>query len=144
MLVTVEAGAGVWWNYKFIKTAEPPPPSPFMGTWVMAPERLVLWASGPLSSMSLGGMVTMGSLRRERVTTMMSTSSIRMVVSEWRRQQVTQGETWVEGWQGASEADACAAPVAPHDGSIAATWSHDQSAGTLTITGQGILLWVLM
>ena len=44
--------------------------------------------------------------------------------------------TWVEGWQGA-EADACLAPVAPHDGSIAATYAYDEAAGTVTLTGQG-------
>ena len=40
----------------------------------------------------------------------------------------------MEAWQGGS--DSCAAPVAPHDGS-AATFSHDEEAGTLTITGKG-------
>ena len=44
-------------------------------------------------------------------------------------------DTWVEAWQGGS--DSCAAPVAPHDGSAAATFSHDEEAGTLTITGKG-------
>ncbi|MBT6939815.1 MAG: hypothetical protein HN994_05425, partial [Candidatus Marinimicrobia bacterium] len=29
-------------------------------------------------------------------------------------------ETWIEGWQGGT--DACGAPVAPHDGSNAASW----------------------
>ena len=45
-------------------------------------------------------------------------------------------ETWIEAWQGIA-ADGCAAPVAPHDGSAAATWSYDADAGTLTLTGVG-------
>jgi beta-glucanase (GH16 family) len=45
-------------------------------------------------------------------------------------------ETWVEVWQGAA-ADGCAAPVAPHDASIPATFEYDEEAMTLTISGQG-------
>ncbi|MDB4261083.1 glycoside hydrolase family 16 protein, partial [Porticoccaceae bacterium] len=44
--------------------------------------------------------------------------------------------TWVEAWQGAA-ADGCATPVAPHDGSIAASFVYDEDAGTLTLNGQG-------
>ncbi|HNU60128.1 MAG TPA: hypothetical protein PKI08_09275, partial [Aquaticitalea sp.] len=44
-------------------------------------------------------------------------------------------ETWVEPWQGGS--DACANPVAPHDGSNPATYSYDAGAGTLTLEGIG-------
>jgi len=44
-------------------------------------------------------------------------------------------ETWVEAWQGGS--DSCGAPVAPHDGTAAATFSHNVEAGTLTINGLG-------
>ena len=48
------------------------------------------------------------------------------------------GETWIEGWQGGS--DACGTPVAPHDGSNAATWEHDDIYGTITISGAGAYL----
>ncbi|MDB4426976.1 glycoside hydrolase family 16 protein, partial [Porticoccaceae bacterium] len=44
--------------------------------------------------------------------------------------------TWVEAWQGAA-ADGCATPVAPHDGSIAASSVYDEAAGTLTLNGKG-------
>ena len=43
--------------------------------------------------------------------------------------------TWLEGWQGVDEG--CGAPVAPHDGSAAATYSYDAGAATLTVVGQG-------
>ncbi len=36
-------------------------------------------------------------------------------------------ETWLEPWQGAA-AESCGAPVAPHDGSYAATYVHDEVA----------------
>ncbi|SHF08877.1 hypothetical protein SAMN05444274_103454 [Mariniphaga anaerophila] len=48
-------------------------------------------------------------------------------------------ETWLEGWQSGS-ADACGVPVAPHDGTAAATFSYDQNAGTVTVYGKGAYL----
>jgi len=51
-------------------------------------------------------------------------------------ENVQDGETWLEVWQGVS-ADACGTPVAPHDGSNAATWTLDEAAGTVTLTGLG-------
>lgn len=47
-------------------------------------------------------------------------------------------DTWIEGWQGGS--DACGAAVAPHDGSVAATYAHDAAAGTVTLNGTGAFL----
>ena len=47
-------------------------------------------------------------------------------------------ETWVEGWQGGS--DACAAPVYPHDGSNPATWTYDEADATITLDGIGAYL----
>ena len=44
------------------------------------------------------------------------------------------GDTWLEGWQGT---EGCGAPVSPFDGSNAATYSYDASAGTLTVYGLG-------
>lgn len=48
-------------------------------------------------------------------------------------------ETWLEGWQ-SGVADACGAPVAPHDGAASATFSYDPAAGTLTLSGAGAYL----
>ncbi len=36
-------------------------------------------------------------------------------------ENVQGSDTWLESWQGGT--DACATPVAPHDGSNAATWA---------------------
>lgn len=47
-------------------------------------------------------------------------------------------DTWLEGWQGGS--DACGAAVAPHDGSVAATYAYDAAAGTVTLNGAGAFL----
>ena len=48
-------------------------------------------------------------------------------------------ETWLEPWQGV-DPEACGAPVAPHDGTNAATWSVDEAAGTITVSGSGAYL----
>ena len=47
-------------------------------------------------------------------------------------------QSWIEGWQGGS--DACGTPVAPHNGSNAATWSQNTTNGTVTLTGVGAYL----
>ena len=51
-------------------------------------------------------------------------------------QNVQGSETWLETWQGVT-AESCGAPVSPHDGSNAATWAYDETANTITITGEG-------
>jgi hypothetical protein len=47
-------------------------------------------------------------------------------------------DTWLEAWQEGVDAEACGAPLAPHNGSSAATWSADTS--TVTIVGPGAFL----
>ena len=44
-------------------------------------------------------------------------------------------QTWLESWQGSG--DGCGTPVAPHNGSNAASWAYDSGASTLTLTGLG-------
>lgn len=53
-------------------------------------------------------------------------------------QNVLQGSTLLEGWQADSER--CGAPVAPHDGTNAATWDYSASNNTITLTGLGAFL----
>ncbi len=47
-------------------------------------------------------------------------------------------ETWIEDWQGGS--NACGTPVPPHDGTAVATFTYDEAAGTVTIDGTGAYL----
>ncbi|MEL1236871.1 MAG: T9SS type A sorting domain-containing protein, partial [Candidatus Neomarinimicrobiota bacterium] len=54
-------------------------------------------------------------------------------------QNIMDGETWLEAWQGV-ESDQCGTPVAPHDGSNAATWEYNDASGELTLTGLGAYL----
>ena len=52
--------------------------------------------------------------------------------------QDMQGSTWLEGWQAGAPAEGCGTPIAPHNGSNAATWSADSS--TVTVVGDGAFL----
>ncbi|MEZ5195214.1 MAG: hypothetical protein R2764_02050 [Bacteroidales bacterium] len=44
-------------------------------------------------------------------------------------------ETWLEDWQVGSYE--CGTPVAPHDGTVAATYTFDETGGTVTLNGTG-------
>ena len=44
-------------------------------------------------------------------------------------------ETWLETWQGVDEG--CGAPIAPHNNSNDATWSHNEADMTLKLSGVG-------
>ncbi|MDC0341510.1 T9SS type A sorting domain-containing protein [Flavobacteriaceae bacterium] len=54
-------------------------------------------------------------------------------------ENVLGSDTWLEGWQGVVP-DACGTPIAPHDGSNAATWSYSSFTNTITIVGDGAFL----
>ncbi len=45
-------------------------------------------------------------------------------------------QSWIEAWQG-NDGESCGALVAPHDGSNAATYVHDEAASTLAVSGLG-------
>ncbi len=54
-------------------------------------------------------------------------------------ENVQQDQSWIEPWQG-MDPESCGTPVAPHDGSNAATWTYDAGAGTITLNGVGAYL----
>ncbi len=47
-------------------------------------------------------------------------------------------QSWIEGWQGGT--DSCGAPVSPHNGSNAASWTYNSTANTITLNGIGAFL----
>ena len=53
-------------------------------------------------------------------------------------EQVMQGSTWLETWQAGVDAEGCGTPVAPHDGSNAATYSYTDNS--ITVVGDGAFL----
>ena len=53
-------------------------------------------------------------------------------------ENVLGSDTWLETWQASTEE--CGTPVYPHDGSVAATYTYDAAAGTITLNGIGAYL----
>jgi hypothetical protein len=120
------AGTGHW-RFKLVKIV----PSAIAGDWKLAPEAGALgvgdglgntgwWANG-------AGDVDTRSCLFDDIFRFGADGSFTNVMGD---------ETWLEPWQGAA-AESCGAPVAPHDGSNAATYVHDEVANTLTVDGLG-------
>jgi len=134
MTVDIEIANGGFWHFVFeqVTDSEPEPAtSPVAGEWTLAPIAQAL-AVGPAE-----GDFSWWSNSAGDVTTRACFFDDKFVFSEdGTFMNVQDGETWLEPWQGVA-AEACGAPIAPHDGSNAATWSYDEEAGTVTLTGVG-------
>ena len=129
MHVSIEAGSGVFWQYKLIRDV----PSPLEGTWRMAPE------AGSLGVGPAPGDTSWWAIDEQGVTDRACYFDDTYVFGgDGSFMNVLGSDTWIEGWQGGS--DACGTPVAPHDGNTAATFNYDAGAGTLTINGTGAYL----
>lgn len=119
-------------NLYFHKTAAPS--TGLAGTWKVAPEAGSLKvgpSSGSGAWFSIGDQAVIDRACYFDDTYVFS--------SNGTFSNVLGTETWLEKWQGVA-ADACGAPVAPHDGSAAATYIYDETAGTIKITGEGAYL----
>ncbi len=135
--VHVEVGTGVFWQYKFTRNGSPPPvvTSPFEATtWLLRPK------AGSLA-VGDGAGATWWASSGDDVTTRACLFDDEYIFNkDGSFKNVLGTETWLEAWQSGVTADGCGAPVAPHDGSNAATWSADETAGTITIVGSGAYL----
>ena len=104
------------------------------GTWKLAPQAAAL-AVGPSQGSSGWWANTEGD-----VTTRACLFDDKYVFeSNGTFRNVMDGDTWLEGWQNGGT-EGCGSPVAPHDGSNAATWSYDGSSLTLSGVGAHIAL----
>ena len=131
MTLVIECGTGVFWTFKLMSQAQP---SALTGSWVLAPEAAALKV-GPAA-----GNGDWWSNSEDDVTTRSCLFDDHYVFNADGSFQNVQGdETWLEPWQG-SDPEACGAPVAPHDGSNAATWDYDAASGTVTLNGLGAYL----
>ncbi|WP_460189605.1 hypothetical protein [Urechidicola sp. KH5] len=130
MTVTIEAGSGVFWTYKLVKEGVTPP-SPVEGTWRIAPEASSLQVGPAPGSGEWWFIDDAGVAQRACYY-----DDTYVFNSDGSFANVLGTDTWIEGWQGG--ADACGAPVAPHDGSVASTYTL--SGSTLTINGAGAYL----
>ena len=128
MNVYIEAGEGVFWQFKLVKDGVQD--SPITGTWQMAAEAGSLAVGPHVGDTSWyscdDGCVADRACYFDDTYVFGSDGSFTNVVG---------AETWIEPWQGGD--DDCGAPVAPHDGSGSASYSFDSGSGTLTIMGEG-------
>ncbi|MBF8150245.1 hypothetical protein ITJ86_10070 [Winogradskyella sp. F6397] len=128
MNVYIEAGEGVFWQFKLVKDGVQD--SPIIGTWQMAAEAGSLAVGPHVGDTSWyscdDGCVVDRACYFDDTYVFGADGSFANVLGT---------ETWIEPWQGGD--DTCGAPVAPHDGSIPATYSYDIGSGTLTIMGEG-------
>ena len=128
LTIDVDFGGGFW---HFVLEKETAPVDLNGTTWKLSPEATAL-AVGP----TLGDFSWWAS-SIDDVTTRACFFDDQFVFNADGTFSNVQGtETWVEAWQG-NDPEGCAAPVAPHDGSNAATWAYDETAGTITLTGVG-------
>ena len=117
--------------FHYVGGSDDEPGSPFEGSWKLAP------VAGALGVGEALGNYNWWSSDEAVVTARACLFDDEYVFNADGSFQNVQGsETWLEAWQG-TDPEACGAPVAPHDGTNAATWSVDEAAGTITVSGLG-------
>ncbi len=132
MELDIEVANGGHWSFKFEKEA--PAANPLVGTWALAPESAALGVGPALND------VSWWSNSSEDVTTRACLFDDQYVFNnDGTFQNILGDQTWLEGWQG-NDGESCGTPIAPHDGSASATYTYDESAGTVTINGRGAFL----
>ncbi|WP_372773885.1 hypothetical protein [Mangrovibacterium sp.] len=131
LTLVIEVDGG-WWRFQLVKSSDVVV-SPLAGTWQMAPEADALGV-GP----SLGDLSYWSNSVDDVTTRACFFDDTYVFGNDGSFSNVLGDDTWVEAWQGGS--DACGTPVAPHDGTAAATFTYDAVAGTVTLDGKGAYL----
>ena len=127
MSVSIEAGSGVWWNYKLVRATQK-----ISGTWTMALE------AGSLGVGPSAGSVEWWSIDDAGLTQRAVYFDDQYVIgSAGSFKNILGSETWVEGWQNGGGAEGVGAPVAPHDGSTNSIYVYDDVLGKITVYGKG-------
>ena len=107
---------------------------PLAGTWRLAPEAGSIGVGPALNDVSwwsipAGDIATRACIYDDEY----------VFGADGSFQNVLGSETWLEAWQG-TDPEACGTPVFPHDGTATATYTYDETAGTITIDGKGAFL----
>lgn len=122
-------GGGETWYFKLTKEE-----SPLVGTWKVAPEEGAIAVGPTPDDLSWWYLGQWG----DDVTTRSCWLDDEYVFNaDGTFENVLGDATWLEPWQGVDPED-CGTPIAPHDGSNAATWSSTSS--TITVNGLGAYL----
>ena len=128
--VLVEAGSGVFWQYKLEKVAGA---SPLEGSWKMAPE------GGSLGVGPAPGDTQWFACDDACVADRACYFDDEFVFgADGTFRNILGAETWIEGWQGGS--DSCGTPVAPYDGMSVGSFIYDEGLGQVTINGEGLYI----
>ena len=129
--VSIDVGGGVFWQYTLIR--EGVTSSPVTGTWKVAEEAGALGVGPAIGDVSYwncdADCVGLRACYYDDTYVFGADGSFKNVLGT---------ETWTEGWQGGG--DSCGTPIAPHDGSNAATYTYDGGAGTITLNGVGAFI----
>ena len=133
MTLNINFGGGVWQFILDKETGAPPVEVSVEGAWKLKPDAGTL-AVGPSAS----DLSWYQSTAEDVETRSCLFDDFYVFNEDGTFENVLQAETWIEAWQGG--ADACGAPVAPHDGTGAYTWSFDDASNKVTITGEGAYL----
>ncbi len=132
MTIDINFGPGFWhFVLEQVAGEEPAPASVVEGTWKIAPMAQAL-AVGP----AIGDFSWWSNSAGDVDTRACFFDDQFVFNADGTFMNVQDGETWLEPWQGV-DPEACGAPIAPHDGSNAATWAFDEAEGTITLTGVG-------
>ena len=139
LTVTIEEGSGTFWTFSFVRANQE---RTLSGAWKLADERFGYDAPEP-PGVPLGGspfFFTSPPYAELTAARACLFDDVFFFDADGTFANVQGDSTWIETWQGV-DADACGAPVAPHDGSAEATYVYDADGdavvGTLTISGTG-------
>jgi hypothetical protein len=118
--------------YFYKQTIVVPPVAPsIVGTWKLRPVVGALGV-GP----TRGDVSWFSSTINDITTRNCQFDDLYVFDSTGKFTNIFQTATWLEAWQGTNP-PACGTPVAPHNGSIPATYSYNSITNTLTLKGKG-------
>ena len=136
MVVTIEAGNGVFWTFQFVRSNSLPiqtKPALF-GGWKLAGEGS--FRVGP-TELSGGWFSPDASVVVER-RCLMDDTYIFFPKGDFKN--IQNGLTWLEDWQEVGGQARCGDPVSPHDGKGSASYSYDSTSKLLRLDGVGAYL----
>jgi len=127
LTVRVEAGAGVWWEFRLSRASA----IPVVGNW-----KLGFAGVGPAAGDTSWFSIADTGPDGPRACWF---DDIYHFGDDGTFQNFQDTESWIEPWQGAA-AEGCGAPVAPHDGSSAGAWNYNEAGAELRLDGVGSFL----
>ena len=131
MVLRIEAGSGVWWDYKMTSGPAPEEVS-IVGDWKVEP------VAGALGVGPTEGSTEWFATSAEDVTTRDCYFDDVYTFNEDGTFTIAMGDqTWLEDFQGVNP-NACGAPIAPYDGS--GTYMYDYSGTSLKVMGEGAFI----